>query len=43
MADAFSSVFVVATILVAFCLIPAFFLPRKKAERVIDPVAVVGH
>ncbi len=43
MADAFSSVFVVATILVALCLIPAFFLPRKKAERVIDPVVVAGH
>jgi MFS family permease len=43
MADAFSTVFVVATILVALCLIPAFFLPRKKAERVVDPVAMVGH
>ena len=32
MADAFAAVFVVATILVACCLIPAFFLPRKKAE-----------
>ncbi len=43
MADAFSTVFVVATILVACCLIPAFFLPRKKAERVVDPAAMVGH
>ena len=43
MADAFSTVFVVATILVACCLIPAFFLPRKKAERVVDPAALVGH
>ena len=43
MADAFSTVFIVATILVACCLIPAFFLPRKKAERVVDPAAMVGH
>ena len=31
MADAFSTVFVVATMLVACCLIPAAFLPRTKA------------
>jgi EmrB/QacA subfamily drug resistance transporter len=43
MADAFSTVFIVATILVACCLIPAFFLPRKKAERVVDPAAMMGH
>ena len=30
MADAFATVFIVATILVACCLIPAAFLPRKK-------------
>jgi MFS family permease len=43
MADAFSNVFVVATILVACCLIPAFFLPRKKAEKPADPAAMMGH
>ncbi|MET0998806.1 MAG: MFS transporter, partial [Marmoricola sp.] len=43
MADAFSNVFVVATILVACCLIPAFFLPRKKAEKPVDPAAMLGH
>jgi EmrB/QacA subfamily drug resistance transporter len=43
MADAFSNVFVVATILVACCLIPAFFLPRKKAEKPVDPAAMMGH
>jgi hypothetical protein len=42
MADAFSNVFVVATILVACCLIPAFFLPRKKAEKQVDPTALIG-
>ena len=43
MADAFSYVFVVATILVACCLIPAFFLPRRKAEQAVDPAVLVGH
>ncbi len=42
MADAFSNVFVVATILIACCLIPAFFLPRKKAEKQVDPTALIG-
>ena len=43
MADAFSSVFVVATILVACCMIPAFFLPRHKPEKPLDPTAMMGH
>jgi EmrB/QacA subfamily drug resistance transporter len=43
MADAFSNVFVVATILVACCLIPAFFLPRTKTEQPVDPAALLGH
>jgi EmrB/QacA subfamily drug resistance transporter len=42
MADAFATVFVVATVLVACCLIPAAFLPRKKVAPV-DPTAVMGH
>jgi EmrB/QacA subfamily drug resistance transporter len=42
MADAFANVFVVATILVACCLIPAFFLPRRKLAPV-DPAALVSH
>ncbi|UAL29713.1 DHA2 family efflux MFS transporter permease subunit [Nocardioides rotundus] len=37
MADAFATVFVVATILVACCLIPAAFLPRKKVQVDTDP------
>ncbi len=43
MADAFSFVFVVATILVACCLVPAFFLPRSKPKETVDPTALVGH
>ncbi|WP_245734580.1 MFS transporter [Nocardioides exalbidus] len=42
MADAFATVFIVATVLVACCLIPAAFLPRKKVAPV-DPTAVMGH
>ncbi|WP_341869541.1 DHA2 family efflux MFS transporter permease subunit [Nocardioides seonyuensis] len=42
MADSFATVFVVATILVACCLIPAAFLPRKRVEPV-DPAALMGH
>ena len=43
MADAFSTVFGVATILVACCLIPAYFLPRRRIEREIDPAVMMGH
>ncbi|MCW2820105.1 MAG: drug resistance transporter, EmrB/QacA subfamily [Marmoricola sp.] len=43
MADSFGFVFLVATILVACCLVPAFFLPRRKIERQIDPTVMVGH
>jgi EmrB/QacA subfamily drug resistance transporter len=42
MADAFATVFMVATILVACCLIPAAFLPRTKVAPV-DPAAMMGH
>jgi EmrB/QacA subfamily drug resistance transporter len=43
MADGFSTVFVVATVLVASCLVPAFFLPRKPAEKPVDPTVLAGH
>ncbi|TYL49669.1 DHA2 family efflux MFS transporter permease subunit [Nocardioides sp. BGMRC 2183] len=43
MADSFATVFVVGTALVACCLIPAFFLPRKPAEEPVDPAAMMGH
>ena len=42
LADAFATVFIVATVLVACCLIPAAFLPRKKVAPV-DPTVMVGH
>lgn len=42
MADGFATVFIVATILVACCLIPAAFLPRRKVAPV-DPTALAGH
>lgn len=42
LADSFATVFVVATILVACCLIPAAFLPRTKVAPV-DPAAMLGH
>jgi len=42
-ADAFGSAFVVGTVLVAVCLVPAFFLPRRRPTREIDPAAMMGH
>ncbi len=33
MADAFGDVFLVATVLVALCLVPAFLLPRRRPAR----------
>jgi EmrB/QacA subfamily drug resistance transporter len=43
LASVYAGIFVVATILVAGVLIPAFFLPRKKIEHQVDPALVVGH
>jgi EmrB/QacA subfamily drug resistance transporter len=42
MSHAFSSSFVVAVVLVACCLIPVWFLPRRKAAPV-DPAAALTH
>jgi EmrB/QacA subfamily drug resistance transporter len=42
LADAFATVFIVATVLVACCLVPAAFLPRRKVAPV-DPTAMMGH
>lgn len=42
LADAFAQVFVVATVMVALVLVPAFFLPRRKVAQP-DPSLVVGH
>ena len=43
MADAFALTFTVGAILVGCCLIPAFFLPRKPAEKPVDQSVLVGH
>ena len=45
MADAFGNVFVVATVLVALCLVPAFLLPRRKPAdtRSADAAPVLLH
>ena len=43
MADAFAFVFVVATIMVACCLIPAYFLPRRPLAKSVDPAAMLTH
>lgn len=42
LSEAYASVFLVGTILVGLCFVPAFFLPQKKVEP-IDPALMVGH
>ncbi|PVG82552.1 MFS transporter [Nocardioides gansuensis] len=43
LAGAFATVFIVATVLVGCCLIPAAFLPRTKQELPVDQTAMMGH
>jgi EmrB/QacA subfamily drug resistance transporter len=43
LADSFATVFVVATVMVALVLVPAFLLPRRKSSTPVDPAALVGH
>lgn len=44
MADTFGTVFWVATVLVALCLVPAAFLPRRKIEHAAgEQPVLVGH
>ena len=43
MSLSYAHVFLVATILLAFCLIPAAFLPRSKPARTVEPAAVMAH
>jgi MFS family permease len=43
LADSFATVFVVATVMVALVLVPAFLLPRRKSATSVDPAALVGH
>ncbi|MGW5319214.1 DHA2 family efflux MFS transporter permease subunit [Nocardia thailandica] len=42
-ADAFSNTYLVAVILAALTLIPAFFLPRSKPAAPVDPEAMIAH
>jgi MFS family permease len=41
MGTAFGDAFLVATVLVGLCLVPAFFLPRKPPEHQVDPASVM--
>jgi EmrB/QacA subfamily drug resistance transporter len=43
MSGSFGQAFLVGAILVAVCLVPAFFLPRTKAVHPVDPAVLVGH
>jgi EmrB/QacA subfamily drug resistance transporter len=42
MGESFGGVFLVATVLVGLCLVPAFFLPRKPMEKQVEPAAMVS-
>ena len=42
MGQSFGHIFLVSTVLVGCCLIPAFFLPRRPADRSVDPAAVMS-
>jgi EmrB/QacA subfamily drug resistance transporter len=42
MGNSFGQVFLVSTVLVGCCLIPAFFLPRRPAETPVDPLAMAN-
>ncbi len=43
MSQAFADAFLVGTILVALCLIPALLLPRHKPANTVDPAAALAH
>jgi hypothetical protein len=43
MSSAFATVFLVATVLVALCLVPAFLLPRRKPAQTMEPTAAMMH
>jgi EmrB/QacA subfamily drug resistance transporter len=42
MGQSFGTVFLVAAILVALCVVPALLLPRTAPERALDPALVAG-
>jgi hypothetical protein len=41
MGEAFGDVFLVATVLVGLCLVPAFFLPRKPVQHGAEQAATM--
>jgi EmrB/QacA subfamily drug resistance transporter len=41
MGQSFGGVYLVATVLVGLCLVPAFFLPRRPPEKAVDPAALM--
>ncbi|HEX4472743.1 MAG TPA: DHA2 family efflux MFS transporter permease subunit [Nocardioides sp.] len=41
MGSSFGHIYLVAAVLVALCLVPAFFLPRKPMEKSEDPAAMM--
>jgi hypothetical protein len=43
MSSSFQTAFVVGTILVALCLVPAVLLPRRKPATTMDPTAAMMH
>jgi EmrB/QacA subfamily drug resistance transporter len=43
LAEAFSNVYVVATVLVALVLLPASRLPRRRLDQPVDPTVMAGH
>jgi EmrB/QacA subfamily drug resistance transporter len=43
LATSYAHVFLVATVMLACCLIPAMFLPRRKTARSVDPAVLAGH
>jgi EmrB/QacA subfamily drug resistance transporter len=42
MGQSFGGVYLVATVLVGLCLVPAFFLPRKPAQKPVDASAMIA-
>ncbi|HEX5087743.1 MAG TPA: DHA2 family efflux MFS transporter permease subunit [Nocardioides sp.] len=43
MSHAFATSFTVGVVLVALCLIPVWFLPRKPQAKPVDPAAMIQH
>jgi EmrB/QacA subfamily drug resistance transporter len=43
LATSYAHVFLIATVMLACCLIPALFLPRSKTAKPVEPAVLVGH